>query len=67
MRRSARKPIAILALIVFLTVWIWAAASIGSTMTGAPQWVQLGFYLVAGLAWVLPLRPLFFWMNSGPE
>ena len=67
MHRSARKPIAMLAMLVFLAAWIWGAASLGSAMIDAPQWLQLGFYLVAGLAWVLPLRPLFLWMNSGPE
>lgn len=67
MRRSRRKPIAMLAVLGFLAVWIWAAASIGSAMTGAPQWQQLGFYVIAGIGWVLPLRPVFAWMNRGPE
>jgi hypothetical protein len=28
-------------------------------------WAGLGFYAIAGIAWVLPLRPLMRWMNGG--
>lgn len=30
-----------------------------------PILAQSLFYLVAGLAWLLPLRPLLVWMNKG--
>ncbi|MEM9739311.1 MAG: DUF2842 domain-containing protein [Pseudomonadota bacterium] len=67
MNSSVRKPIAVLALFVILTIWIVVATSIGSTITGAPGWLQLIFYAVAGIGWIFPMRPIFHWMNSAPD
>lgn len=65
MRPATRKPIAMLVLLVWLAVYIIFAATLGSAITTAPGWVQLGFFVVAGIAWVIPIKPLFGWMNSG--
>jgi hypothetical protein len=59
-----RKPVAILLMLAFMALWVWGAATIGSRLTDAPSWLQLVFYVVAGIGWVLPLRPLFLWMNA---
>lgn len=67
MKSSVRKPIAILALLAILISWVVIAATIGSAITGAPGWVQLVFYVVAGIGWIVPLRPIFMWMNSAPD
>lgn len=58
-----RKIITGLALLAFIALWIVLAGTIGTMLTGAPRWVQLAFFVVAGIAWVIPLRPLFRWMN----
>ncbi|MEL6569712.1 MAG: DUF2842 domain-containing protein [Pseudomonadota bacterium] len=67
MKSNVRKPIAILALFTVLIVWIVIATIIGSAITDAPGWLQLIFYIVAGLGWIFPLRPVFLWMNSAPD
>jgi predicted membrane channel-forming protein YqfA (hemolysin III family) len=59
-----RKPVAILLMLAFMALWVWGAATIGSRLTDAPSWLQLVFYVVAGIGWVFPLRPLFLWMNA---
>lgn len=59
-----RKPIASLILLVFIIAWAMIAATVGSAITDWPRWTQLVFYAVAGTGWILPLRPLFRWMNS---
>jgi len=59
-----RKPVAILLMLAFMALWVWGAATIGSRLTGVSGWLQLVFYVVAGIGWVLPLRPLFLWMNA---
>lgn len=64
MRSSVRKPIAILALFVILGAWIWLAAIIGAMLTNEPRWMQLVFFAVAGIGWVIPIRSIFIWMNS---
>ncbi len=59
-----RKPVAILLMLAFMALWVWGAATIGSRLTGVSGWLQLVFYVVAGIGWVFPLRPLFLWMNA---
>jgi Protein of unknown function (DUF2842) len=59
-----RKPIAVLVMLAFMALWIWGAGTVGSRLTEMPSWLQLGFYLVAGFGWILPLRPLLKWMNA---
>ena len=69
-RRNVRKPIAILAVLVWLFFWIVGASLLGSRMTDWNQLIQLLFYVIAGIGWIFPLRPLFRWMNAnetGPE
>lgn len=63
-RNQVRKVIAAIAILAFLALWIWLAGTIGSHMTGMSGWLQLVFYIVAGFAWVFPLRPILKWMNS---
>lgn len=62
-----RKVIAGIVLLAFIVLWIFLAASIGTRLTAAPGWAQLVFYILAGIAWVIPLRPLMRWMNSRPS
>jgi hypothetical protein len=59
-----RKPVVILLMLAFMAVWVWGAATIGSLITEASGWLQLVFYIIAGVGWVIPLRPLFLWMNA---
>jgi hypothetical protein len=59
-----RKLIGTIALLVFLAVYVWLAAAIGSgRISRAPQWVQLAYFLGAGLLWVLPAGFLIRWMQ----
>ncbi len=62
-----RKIAGLSLLLAFLAAWIVAAATVGSQLTQAPQWLQLGFYVIAGIGWVLPLKPLMSWMNRGTQ
>ena len=59
-----RKIVTGIALLAFMAFWIVAAGTIGSHLTGTNQFVQLAFYVFAGIAWVFPLRPLLKWMNK---
>jgi len=67
MTRSKRRLVASFVLVILLILWIWAAASLGSRLTAASGWLNLVFYIVTGLGWVFLMRPVFRWMNSGPE
>jgi hypothetical protein len=52
------------ALLIFLSVYGWMAMAIGAgRLTLAPQWVQLAYFVTAGLAWVIPAGLLIRWMQ----
>lgn len=60
-----RKPVTALILLAYILVYAIAAATIGGMIAGGPRWAELAFYIVAGIAWIFPLKPLFAWMNRG--
>lgn len=55
-----------LIMIVVLFVYAVALVSFSSTINSWPRWVQLPFYIIAGVAWVFPLKPVIDWMNAEP-
>ncbi len=64
MSARARKLIGTIVLLVFLALYAWAAAAIGSgRITLAPPWAQLAYFVAAGLAWVVPAALLIRWMQ----
>jgi Protein of unknown function (DUF2842) len=60
-----RKIIASLFLLALMVGWIVLATAISTQIVDAPRLVQLAFYVVAGVGWILPLKPVFAWMNRG--
>lgn len=64
MQARTRKLIGTVVLLVFLALYTWAAAVIGSgRITLAPHWAQLTYFVAAGLAWVVPAALLIRWMQ----
>lgn len=61
---SAKKALGCFAIMVWLIAWIVGAVMIGERLHGLPAIAPLIFYALAGFGWVVPLRPLFRWMNS---
>ena len=65
MKARVRKAIGGVGILVFLGVYVWVAATLGSRLPN--QWaVRLIYYAVVGTSWGLPLIPLISWMNRGP-
>lgn len=65
MTPSWRKPAGMLAILLLILVWCVAIASLSSTVG---QWhgaAQLAFYVVTGIIWIAPLKPLLHWMETG--
>ena len=60
-----RKPVGMLAILGIILVWCVAIASLSATVGGWPGLAQLAFYLVAGIVWIAPLKPLLRWMETG--
>ncbi|WP_373006208.1 DUF2842 domain-containing protein [Hyphomonas sp.] len=62
-----RKPVASLILLAFIALWIFLVGTFSGMIGSWPRWLQLVFYIIAGFGWIVPLKPLFAWMNSGPQ
>lgn len=71
MQARTRKLIGTVVLLVFLGAYAWAAVIIGAgRITLAPHWVQLLYFALAGLLWVIPASLLIRWMqrpDASPE
>jgi predicted membrane channel-forming protein YqfA (hemolysin III family) len=66
MTEPAPRKLAGIALILALIAF-WAAfvASLAPLVGKWPVLVQAPYYLVMGVAWVIPLKPLIRWTQTG--
>lgn len=62
---SARKLFGIVLILVIILVWAALVASLAQFVGSWPVLIQTPFYLVMGLAWILPLKPLVRWIETG--
>jgi hypothetical protein len=66
MNMRMRKAVGCLALLAYVAFYAMLAATLGAVLLPVlPFWAELIFYAVAGVIWILPLKPLFAWMNRG--
>jgi hypothetical protein len=64
-RPSWRKPVGILAIMGLILIWVVAIVSLSGYIGQIPILAQAIVYLVAGIVWIAPLRPLMIWMETG--
>jgi hypothetical protein len=63
----ARKASGCFGLLAYIAIYAVLAASLGAALAPViPTWAQLIYYAIAGIIWIVPLRPLFAWMNRSP-
>ena len=65
MKPTWRKPAGMGLILLIILVWAVLVASASSLVVAAPWPVQALFYTVAGIVWILPLKPLLRWMELG--
>ena len=64
-RPSWRKPAGIGLILLLIAVWA-VVASVGFDFVRSLPWpFHALYFLVAGTVWVLPLKPLLRWMETG--
>jgi hypothetical protein len=53
--------------LILLLIGVWAAfvASMAQVVGTWPVLIQAPFYLVMGIAWIIPLKPLVRWIQTG--
>jgi hypothetical protein len=62
---SWRKPAGIGLILLLILVWCGTVASLAGPIATLAWPLQALFYLAAGTVWILPLKPLLRWMETG--
>ena len=62
---SARKLAGIAAILLLIVLWAAFVASFAPVVGRWPMIVQAPYYLIMGIAWIIPLKPLLRWTETG--
>ena len=62
---SWRKPAGIGLILLIIAVWAWVATSVIGWLGDLPPLIAILLYAAAGIVWILPLRPVLLWMETG--
>ena len=64
---SLRKPMGALLILLLIALWVALFASLSDQIARLNGFLQMIVYLAAGTAWiwVLPMRPILRWMETG--
>lgn len=65
MKDRTRKLIGAVALLLFLAVYTMLALAVAVVLqvNTTDKWVELAFYIIAGLIWVIPAAWIISWMS----
>ena len=62
---SWRKPAGMFLILGLIAVWAFVIGSFSEAIGRLPGWAQIPVYLVSGIVWIAPLKPLLRWMETG--
>ncbi len=62
---SWRKPAGMLMMLTVIAIWAVLVASLSAWIGTLPAVAQMLVYVVAGIGWIFPMRPLLVWMETG--
>ena len=65
MAPPTRKLLGISLILLLILLWAAFVASLAQVVEKWPILVQALFYLFMGLAWIIPLKPLLRWSQTG--
>ena len=65
MTPSYRKPVGILAIVLGLTVYAGIVARVLGPVGTLPWYFAAPVYALLGYLWLLPMRPVLQWMETG--
>ena len=64
-RPSWRKPVGMLLLLLLIAVWGFVVVTAAEALPDLPWPIEALFFIAAGIVWILPLKPLLRWMETG--
>ena len=62
---SVRKLAGLALILLLIVVWAAFVASLARVVGRWPVLVQAPFYLIMGIVWIIPLKPLVRWIQTG--
>jgi hypothetical protein len=62
---SGRKGVGIALILLLILLWATLVASLAPVVGKWPVLVQAPYYLFMGIVWIIPLKPLIRWSESG--
>jgi predicted membrane channel-forming protein YqfA (hemolysin III family) len=65
MEPSWRKPAGMIGLLCYIALYAALVVQFAESLSALPKWLELVAYLILGVVWIAPLKPLFLWMNTG--
>ena len=65
MSPPSRKLSGIAIIVLLILIWAALVASLSPVIGNLPILVQGAFYLVMGIVWISPLKPLLRWAETG--
>jgi len=62
-----KRLIGTIVILVFVLIYALSAALVGSKIAiSEPMWIQIIYFPIAGLLWILPVGALIYWMYAKP-
>lgn len=61
---SWRKPAGIFLILLLIAIWAWLLATVADWLPSFRP-LRLLFFITGGIIWILPLKPLLRWMETG--
>ena len=62
---SWRKPFGMFVILALIAVWAVLVLLASPLIERLPALLQAVVYTIAGIVWILPLKPLLSWMETG--
>ena len=62
---SWRKPAGIFLILALIAVWAVIVVTAAGLLPDLPWPLEALFFVAAGIVWILPLKPLLRWMETG--
>lgn len=63
-RPALRSLIGMIGMIVGLTLYAFLAAGVGNLLSDMHLAIQMTYYLIVGLLWIIPAKKLIYWMGE---
>ena len=65
MNPSWRKPTGMLGILAYVLFWVVLVTSFSAEIATLAWPLQLVVYVVCGIIWIAPLKPVLRWMETG--